>query len=397
MFLDETHLQLQKTAKDFTEKEVIPIAAECDHIFEKDKRASHIPENILRRMGDLGFYGIRTAVEDGGAGLGHVALVVVAEELARGWLSVGSNFSRNEASLALVVQPGFERLREKYLAGLLSGEIQTAMANSEADAGSDAANIKCAAKRSDGKWIINGQKMWVTNADRANILHSLVRTDPKITPGKKHWGVSWLVIEKEPWANSDPRLVITELDTVGYHGMGTYQVDFSDFPVPEENMWGQEGRAFSMLMQGYETARIQFAGRCLGVARAAFETALTYVTQRIQFDVPLATFQSIRFRLADMATSIEVCRQYAYHAAQKKDSGVRCDLEAGMAKLFAADMVMKVAWEALQMHGGYGYTRDLPLERYWRDAAMLPIGEGTQEIQRGVISARLLERVMPKK
>ncbi len=396
MFLDETHLQLQKTARDFTEKEVIPIASECDHAFERDKRASHIPENIIRKMGDLGFYGIRTAVEDGGAGLGHLALVVVAEELARGWLSVGSCFSRNEASLAMVVQPGREKLRKKYLSGLLSGEIQTAMANSEADAGSDAANIKCAAHKSGDKWIIDGQKMWCTNADRANLMHVLVRTDPQITPGKKHRGISWLLVEKKPWDNSDPRFVITELDTVGYHGMGTYQVDFSDYPVPEENLFGDEGRAFKLLMTGYETARIQFAGRCLGVARAAFERALTYATQRIQFDVPIASFQAVRFRLADMATGIEVCRQYAYYAAMKKDSGVRCDLEAGMAKLFAADMVMKVAWEALQLHGGYGYTRDLPLERYWRDAAMLPIGEGTQEIQRGIISARLLERVSGK-
>jgi alkylation response protein AidB-like acyl-CoA dehydrogenase len=396
MFLDETHLQLQKTAKDFTEKEVIPIASECDHAFERDKRASHIPEKILRKMGELGFYGIRTPVEFGGSGLGHLALVVVAEELARGWLSVGSCFARNEPSLAMVAQPGFEKLREKYLEGLLSGEIQSAMANSEADAGSDAANIKCAARKSGGKWIIDGQKMWCTNADRANLIHVLVRTDPQITPGKKHRGISWLVVEKKPWDNSDPRMVITELDTVGYHGMGTYQVDFTDYSVPEGHLVGEEGKAFVQLMKGYETARIQFAGRCLGVARAAYEAALNYVTQRVQFDVPIATFQAVRFRLADMATSIEVCRQYAYHAAVKKDAGERCDLEAGIAKLFAADMVMKVTWDALQLHGGYGYTRDLPLERYWRDAGMLPIGEGTQEIQRGVISARLLERARGK-
>lgn len=392
MILDDVHLQLQKTARDFTEKEVIPIAVEYDHAFERDKRASHIPEQVLKKMGDLGFYGIRTPVEYGGAGLGHLALVVVAEELARGWLSVGSCFARNEFSLALVIQPGREQLKKKYLEGLLSGEIQSAIANSEADAGSDAANIKCAARRSNGKWVINGQKMWCTNADRANLLHVLVRTDPQIVPGKKHRGISCLLVEKAPCDNSNPHLVVTELDTIGYHGMGTYQLDFTDYAVPEDHLEGEEGKAFAQLMAGYETARIQFAGRCLGVARAAYEAALNYAMQRVQFDKPIAAFQAIRFRLADMATSIEVCRQYAYHAAMKKDAGARCDLEAGIAKLFAADMVMKVTWDALQMHGGYGYTKDLPLERYWRDAGLLPIGEGTQEIQRDVIARRLLER-----
>lgn len=389
-YLREGHLMLQKTAKDFTDKEIVPIAADLD------RKAAHIPEDILRKLGDMGFYGIRVPVEYGGAGMGHMGLVVLTEELSRGWLGVGSVFARNEFALEICIKPGYEWLRDKYLKGLLSGEFQTSLMSSEAEAGSDAANIKTRAVKSDKEWIINGEKMWCTNAARANVLIVLLRTG-ELDPKKKHRGLSQMLVEKEPGENfNPPQIVGRELDIIGYHGMGTFEVTFEDCRVPLRNLIGEEGRGFYQLMGEYETARIQFAARCVGVARAAFEAALNYAPTRVQFDQPISNFQAVRFKLADMATSIDIARQYIYYVADKKDAGIRCDLEAGMAKLFASEMALKIAWDALQMHGGYGYTKDLPLERYWRDAALLPIGEGTSEIQKEIIARRLLERIGAK-
>jgi alkylation response protein AidB-like acyl-CoA dehydrogenase len=229
--------------------------------------------------------------------------------------------------------------------------------------------------------------MFCTFANKANILFTYARTaDTK----PKHRGISLFLVEKERDQFKPPQLVGNRIMTIGYHGMNTYEVAYEDCRVPAANLVGQEGRGFYLLMSGYEVARIQFSARSIGVAQAALEASLKYAKERVQFDQPIAKFQAIRFKLADMATDIEVARQFTYYAAAKRDRGERCDLEAGMIKLFAAEMTLKHAWNAIQIHGGYGYTKEFPVNRYWRDAGLLPIGEGTTEIQREIIARRLL-------
>ena len=380
--LDETELQLQRATKHFTEKEIVPIASELD------RREGKIPEHIIRKMGDLGYYGILVPEEYGGGGMNQICHVIIVEELCRGWLSVGSLPNRNIMLLDILLDPANEHNRGKWLPKLISGEYQAAWAGTEPEAGSDAANVQTRAVKSGNEWVLNGSKIFCTNAERADILVVLARTDPEAKP--KHRGLTFFAVEKETGGWKSPEIVGTKIPTVGYHGMGTYEVSFQDCRVSEENMITPLNKGFYALLRNYETARIGFAARCVGVARAAFEAALNYAPQRIQFDKPISKFEAIRFKLTDMAMAIEVARQYTYYSAAKKDAGIRCDLEAGMAKLFASEMAQKVTWDAIQIHGGYGYSKELPLERYWRDAGLFTIGEGTSEIQREVIARRLL-------
>jgi len=381
--LSDVHVQLKEAARRFTDKEIVPIAAELD------RQEADIPEDIYRKMGELGYFGILAPEEYGGAGLDHLALAVVTEELCRGWLSVGSLIARNTGGTAMLLRAGTEEQKKKWLPRLATGEIQFASAGTEAEAGSDAANIKTTAVKTDDGWLINGAKMFCTNAHRADVLAVFALTDPQAKP--RHRGISLFLVEKEPGEKfAPPEIVGSHIPTVGYHGMRTWELGFENARVPAGNLLGEPGSGFRLLMGSYETARIQFAARSVGLAQAAFEAALKYAKERMQFGQPIAKFQAIRFRLADMATHIELARQLTYYAAEQKDAGRRCDLEAGMAKLFAAEKALEIAWQALEIHGGYGYTKEFPLERYWRDAGLLPIGEGTSEIQREVIARRLL-------
>ncbi len=381
-YLREEHLDIQKTVRRFTEQEIIPIADKLDQV------DGEIPQEVLNKMGELGFFGILAPKEYGGLGLDMISNVVVTEELCRGWLSVGSVISRNSGSTARILAAGTEEQKRKYLPGLASGKIQTASAGTEPEAGSDSANMRLKAVRSGDEYILNGTKMFVTFANKANILFTYART-ADLKP--KHKGISLFMVEKEPGDKfKPPEIVGHRIPTVGYHGMNTYEVAYEDCRVPAGNLLGEENRGFYLLMKGYEVARISFSARCIGVARAAFEAALKYAKERVQFDQPIAKFQAIRFRLADMAMDIEVARQYTYYAAAKRDRGERCDLEAGIAKLFASEMALKHTWSALQVHGGYGYSKEFPVQRYWRDAGLFPIGEGTTEVQREVIARRIL-------
>ncbi len=383
-YLTEEYLQLQQMARRFTEQEIIPIADQID------EQEAEIPEEILKKMGELGFFGIMFPEEYGGAGLDALAVAVVTEELSRGMLSVGSVAARNLITGLELVKYGTEDQKKRFLPGMATGELQTATAGTEPEAGSDAANIKTTAKKVGNKYILNGSKVFTTFANRANVLFVYARTDPEAKP--KHRGISCFMIEKEPGEQfAPPHLTGSRIKTIGYHGMNTYTLFLENLEVPEENLLGGvEGKGFYQLMSGYEIARIQFAFRSIGVARAAYEKALQYAQERVQFDQPIAKFQAIRFRLAEMATEIEAARQLGYYAADKHRRGERCDLEAGMAKLLASEIALKHAWGALQMHGGYGYTREYPVQRYWRDAGLLPIGEGTTEIQKEIIARRLL-------
>jgi (2S)-methylsuccinyl-CoA dehydrogenase len=290
----------------------------------------------------------------------------------------------------LIEANGTEEQKRKWLPRLASGETLAAAAFTEPDVGSDAAAVKTRATKKDGAYVLHGEKAWCTFANRAHVLCTLVRTDPAAE--KKHKGLSMLLVEKEPGDGfAPPALSGSPIPTIGYKGMNTYNVAFDGYEVPEENLLGgAEGRGFYQLMATYEYARIQTAARAVGVAQAALDAAVAYAKEREQFGRPIAEFQVIRHKLAHAATEIEAARQLTYFACEMKDTGKRCDLEAGMAKAFAAEMAERVTSECLQVFGGYGYSREYPAQRYWRDARVFRIFEGTSEIQYEVIGKRIL-------
>ncbi len=378
----EEQLRIQEMARRFAEREVAPIADELD------QREANIPDELLQRMGDLGFFGLLVPEEYDGLAAGMVTVGLVTEELSRAWLSVGSVIARNILCGFILERAGSEEQKRRWLPGMASGRIQSATAGTEPEAGSDAANVQTRAQREDGHYLVSGTKAFCTFADVADVLFVYVRTSDEVP---KHRGISLLLVEKPRGSEFlPPHLRGSRIRTLGYRGMSTFLLYFDRLPVPAANLVGEEGRGFYYLMQGYEVARIQFAFRATGVARAAYEAALRYAQERMQFGRPIAQFQAIRFKLADMATELEAARQLAFHAARRFDEGNRCDLEAGMAKLFATEVAVRAARECLQIHGGVGYTLDLPVQRYLRDALLLPIGEGTNEIQREVIARRIL-------
>ncbi|GAA1559895.1 acyl-CoA dehydrogenase family protein [Kribbella lupini] len=375
--------ELRQATREFAEKEVMPIAAMLDL---EDAR---IPDTLYDKMGELGYFGLLAPEEHGGLGLDVRALGVVTEELCRASLSVGSLIQRNVVTGDILQRYGTDDQKERYLERLARGRLQSASAGTEPNAGSDAANVQTTAKRVGDSYVVSGTKQWCTNADIAGVLFTYVRT----SNDSKHGGLSLLMIDKPRGEFIPPQLDGTHLESAGYHGMWSYQLYFDGLEVPAENLvGGVEGQAFRQLMGGYEIARTGFAFRCVGLAQAAYEAAVQYAEDRVQFDKPIKEFQAIRFRLAEMRTQIEAARALAMTAATKVDSGQRADLEAGMAKLFAAEMAHKVCWEALYVHGGNGYALDAPVNRYWRDSGLLPIGEGTSDIQREIIARSIFGR-----
>ncbi len=383
-FLTEEHEAVRQAVRKFTEDKVIPIADEYY------REAKEIPMDLIQQMSNLGFFGMSFPEEWGGAGMDTVSMTIVTEELSRGWLGVGSVLTRNLITGTLLMQHGTKEQKEKYLPGIASGEILTAAAFTEPNAGSDTAGMQLRAVRDGDHYILNGAKTWCTFANRAQILTVLARTHPD--PAMRHKGLSIFLVEKEPGNEFQPPHLFGEhIPTVGYYGMKSYSLGFEDFPVPAENLIGLvENKGFYQLMATYEWARIQTAARAVGVAQAAFDAALKYSQERVQFGQAISEFQIIRHKLAHMRTQIEAGRQLTYYAAAMKDQGKRCDLEAGMAKLFCADMVEHVTSEAMQVFGGYGYSLEYPAHRFWRDGRVFRIFEGTSEIQAEVIAKRLL-------
>jgi alkylation response protein AidB-like acyl-CoA dehydrogenase len=379
--LTAEHLAIRDTTRRFAEREVMPIASHLD------LEDAQIPDPLLAKMGDMGLFGVTLPETHGGLGLDTSALCVVTEELARASLSVGSVIHRNSTLGHILDKFGTEEQRNKYLEGMAKGTIMTSSAGTEPEAGSDAANIQTTAKRSDGGYVLNGSKQWTTFANRADLLFVYARTSNE----SKHGGISLFMVEKPAGEFMPPYLTGTHIPTAGYHGMKSYSLHLENLEVPESALVGEvEGQGFRQLMSGYETARITFAFRCVGLAQAAYEAALQYTQERVQFGKPIAQFQAVRFRLADMYTQIQAARSMGFAAAEAFDTGQRADLEAGAVKLFAAEMAHKVAWDALYLHGGNGYAIDANVNRYWRDAGLLPIGEGTSDIQREIIARRIL-------
>jgi (2S)-methylsuccinyl-CoA dehydrogenase len=383
--LTEEHEEIRKAVRKFTEEEVVPIAQELDRNNEE------IPQDIIRKMAELGYFGLIFPPEYDGIGLDYIAMAIVAEELSRGWLSVGSVMTRSIITGTLLLTHGTEQQKNKYLPGIARGETMTAAAFTEPDSGSDTGGMKLRARKTKGGYILHGEKTWCTFANRAHILTVLARTDPDMS--KRHKGLSMFLVEKEAGEKIDhPNISGQPIPTIGYHGMRSYTLSFDECFVPEENMIGtEENKGFYQLMSTYESARIQTAARAVGVGQAAFEAALKYSRERIQFGQPICNFQAIRLKLSEMASRLEAARQLVYYACSMKDTHKRCDLEAGMAKVVAAEMVEYVTREGMQIFGGYGYSKEYPAERFWRDGRVISLFEGTTEIQHEVIARRLIE------
>ncbi len=380
------HEFIRRSVRDFVEAEVKPIANDLD------RANKEIPERILKQMAELGYFGVIFPAEDGGMGLDYISMAIVTEELSRGWLSVGSVMTRNIITGTLISANGTPEQKKKFLPPIARGEILTAAAFTEPDSGSDTASFKTRAVKDGDGYLIKGSKMWCTFANRAHMLTVMTRTDPDMS--KKHKGLSLILFEKKPGDDfMPPQLTGSAIPTIGYHGMRSYALQFDDAFAPKANLiGGVEGRGFYQLMASYEAARIQTAARGVGVAQAAFECAVKYAKDRKQFGQPIGDFQVIRHKLAHMAVEIEAARQLCYFAAAEKDTGKRCDYEAGLAKAFAAEMAERVTREAMQVHGGYGYSMEFEAQRFWRDARVLSIFEGTSEIQYEVIGRRIMEQ-----
>jgi alkylation response protein AidB-like acyl-CoA dehydrogenase len=379
------HLAVRDSVRDFAAKEVEPIASKLDN------EGAEIPMPLIRKMAELGYFGLIFSPDHGGSGLDVLSMALVAEELSRAWLSVGSVMTRMIITASLLEANGTPEQKKRFLPKICSGELLAAAAFTEPDAGSDAAGVKTRAVLEGQTYKLYGEKTWCTFANRAHVLCTTVRTDPS---APKHKGMSILLVEKEPGDGfAPPKLSGGPIPTIGYKGMNSYALAFDGYEAPAENLLGGvPGKGFYQLMSTYEIARIQTAARAVGVAQAAFDAALKYAKERTQFGQPIGDFQVIRHKLAHMRTEIEAARQLTYHAAAAKDSGKRCDLEAGMAKAFAAEMAERVTSEGLQIFGGYGYSREFPAQRYWRDARVFRIFEGTSEIQYDVIAKRLFEK-----
>src|SRR5574341_1144394 len=382
--LTPEHEAIRQAVRDFAEKQVAPIA---DRYHREN---GEIPAAILKGMAELGYFGLTVPEEYGGLALDYASMAIVAEELSRAWLSVGSVMTRNLITGTLLLAHGTEEQKRRFLPRIASGDLLTAAAFTEPDAGSDTAAVSTRAVRQGDDYLVTGAKTWCTFANRAHILTLLARTDPD--PAKRHKGLSILLVEKEPGDGFDPPTLAGEpIKTIGYHGMRSFSLSLQECRVPAKNLiGGVENKGFYQVMATFESARIQTAARAVGVAQAAFEAALKYSKERVQFGQPIASFQAIRHKLADMATEIEAARRLTYYACAMKDRGTRCDLEAGMAKVFAAEMSERVTSEAMQVFGGYGYSQEFPVQRYWRDARDFRIFEGTSEIQREVIAKRIL-------
>jgi alkylation response protein AidB-like acyl-CoA dehydrogenase len=363
----------------FVEREVMPVASELEH-------RNEYPHALVEAMRNLGLFGATIPVEYGGLGLDVTTYARIVEELARGWMSLSGVLNTHLMVAYLIRVHGTEEQRQHYLPAMARGDHRGAFCLTEPHAGSDAQRIRTTAVRRGDVYVLNGSKMFITNARTASVYAIAAKTDPKADPPYR--GISLFLGEKGPGLT-----VSRDIDKLGYKGIETCEVHLEDYAVPATRvLGGEEGKGFLQVMSALEVGRVNIAARAVGVATAAFEQAIRYAQQRETFGRPIAQHQAIQLKLADMATKIEAARLLTYRAAEKKDRGERADLEAGMAKLFASETCLEVATEAMRILGGYGYTAEFPVERYFRDAPLMIIGEGTNEIQRLVIARQLLEK-----
>ena len=379
----EVRAQIVSLVREFVRRDVEPVAARHD---EEDS----YPFDLVEKMKEMGLFGISIPEEYGGMGLDHTTFALIFEELSKGWMSLTGVIGTHHVMSAMISGFGTEEQKRRLLPRMAEGALGGGLALTEPDAGSDVQNIQTSAVRDGGEYVLNGSKMFITNGQHGNGFAVLAKTDLSAEPPYR--GISCFIVEKPTQGFS----VGQKLNKLGYRGVDTCELLFEDCRVPADNLLGgEEGRGFRQVMSGLEGGRINIAARAVGVATAALEASKQYAKQRRAFGVPIAQHQAIQIKLADMATKVQAARLLTYDAAAKKDSGERVDLEAGMAKLFATEVCGEVTLEAMRIHGGYGYIKDYPVERYYRDAPLMIIGEGTNEIQKLIIARRLLQEDKP--
>jgi (2S)-methylsuccinyl-CoA dehydrogenase len=385
--LEDTLDSIREEMRKFAEGQVVP------HAQEWHLRNNYIPLDVIGQMSELGVFSLTIPEDYGGMGLGKESMCVVSEELSRGYIGVGSLGTRSEIAAELILGSGTEDQKRKWLPKIASGEVLPTAVFTEPNTGSDLASLKTRAVRDGNTYKVYGNKTWITHPVRADVMTLLVRTNPA---EKGYRGLSMLLAEKPRGSDADPfpaaGMSGTEIEVLGYRGMKEYEIAFDGFKVKAENLLGGvEGLGFKQLMATFESARIQTAARAVGVAQSALEQALGYALTRVQFGEPIANFPRVADKLAMMAAEIMIARQLTYYAARQKDSGRRCDLEAGMAKLLAARVAWAAADNAVQVHGGNGFALEFPVSRILCDARILNIFEGAAEIQAHVIARRLLD------
>jgi alkylation response protein AidB-like acyl-CoA dehydrogenase len=375
---DEEEGLILDSVREFLKRDVAPYARELE---AKDE----YPQQIADKMAELGLFGTTIGTEHGGLGLSCTTFAKIMEEIAATWMSVGGIIGAHLVMARAVEHFGSEEMKIGYLPKFASGELRGGIALTEPGAGTDLQGIRTRADKDGDDYVINGEKMWITNSMKGNILAVLAKTDPKAEPA--HKGMSLILVPKE--AGYKP----SKLEKLGYRGVDTCGIEFTDVRVPRKNLiGGEEGRGLQQILNGLEQGRINVAARGVGVARASLEAALEYAQTRKTFGKPICEHQSIQIKLADMATRLEAARLLTEQAARAYDEGRRSDMEAGMAKLFATEAAMENSAEAMRIHGAYGYSKEYNVERYYRDAPLLAIGEGTNELQRIIIAKQLVKR-----
>ena len=377
---EEARTQIVNMVREFVRRDVEPVAAQLD-------RDDETPHELINTMKELGLFGITVPEEYGGMGLDYTTFAMIFEEISKGFMSLSGAIGTHHILTYVLTHYGTEEQKQRFLPKLASGQIRGGLALTEPEGGTDVANLKTTAHKDGEEYVINGTKMFITNGRYGDAFCLLARTDPDAET--KHKGISCFIVEK-----GDPGFRVgRDLDKMGYRGLDTCELFFEDFHIPEDNLvGGEEGLGFGQVMSGLETGRINVAARAVGVAQAAFNAAIRYSQQRETFGVPISQHQAIQLKLADMATKIQAARLLTYDAAAKKDRGERVDLETGMAKLFASEACQEITLDAMRIHGGAGFIKDSPVERYYRDAPLMIIGEGTNEVLRLVIARQLLRR-----
>jgi alkylation response protein AidB-like acyl-CoA dehydrogenase len=377
--LNEDERAMVELVRDFVNRDVRPVVRELEH-------GNTYPEKLIEQMKHLGIFGLAIPEPWGDAQVSTSCYALITEQLARGWMSLAGAMGGHTVVAKLLLAFGTEEQKRAYLPRMASGELRATMALTEPGGGSDLQAIRTVARRDGTSYVINGSKTWITNARRSGLVALLCKTDPAARP--PHAGISIMLAEPGPGFS-----VSRDLPKLGYKGVESCELTFTDFRVPSSALLGErEGEGFAQMMRGLEIGRIQVASRALGVGQAALDDALRYAQQREAFGRPIWKHQSIGNYLADMVTKLTAARQLILYAARCYDSGRRADMEAGMAKLFASETAMEIALDAVRIHGGYGYSTEFDVERYFRDAPLMIVGEGTNEIQRNVIARQLVQR-----
>lgn len=377
--LDFAETEIVRLVRDWVDHEVRPVVRELEH-------ADAYPAGLIDQMKEMGIFGLAVPEPWGEASISTPCYAAVIEELARGWMSLAGAVGGHTVVSKLLLEYGTQEQKDRYLPSMATGDVRATMALTEPGGGSDLQAMRTTARKDGDEFVVNGSKTWISNARHSQLTALLCRTDPMAEPA--HRGVSILLVEK-----GDGFEVSRDLPKLGYRGVESCELSFHDFRVPRSSLLGQEeGQGFAQMMRGLEIGRIQVAARALGVGRAAFEDSVKYAQQRTSFNRPIWEHQSVGNYLADMATNLTAARQLVLYAARRYDAGGRADLEASMAKLFASEVAMQIALDSVRVHGGHGYSTEFDVERYYRDAPLMIVGEGTNEIQRTVITRQIIER-----